>query len=585
MALTERPLVAGQDDALASAAGQAPGTAPRARPERRVAINSGLLLAAYGFQSLISLVIVGLVARYLGQAGLGRYAYVISFIELVIAFIDLGMSRIEVREISRHLATAGRYSSAVFTLRLLFTLAGMVAVGVIAGQSGDQELWLAIMVYYAAQTLYLLGDVYSSVFHGFQRMEYQFWGLSISQVFLLLFTVGVIWLNAGLVALFAARLAANAIKVVFVWWFAERRFAKTRFLWSVIPGAILGLRNLSAATRLRLLGQRAGQASVDGAAAQSRPEAQASSRWEDARLTWRMLVDSAPVGFSLVLRSYIWRGGIVLAVLWLGQEQGDMVNGVLYGPLRVIQQMRIIPAAIAGAMLPVFSNRAVDRLDEFDAAFAKSVKLFTAISLVLTMAFAFLADPTVTLLLGDSVDLQGAAQVLVVLGAVVALYFLNWLYGVTLVALGRQRLEAIGLAIGLVVGLAVAYASIRPLGALGISLSILSAEGVFFVIGTVAMWPHFHWQRLAPALSKIFLACAASGLVFAGGHLLWTRFFASPPGSTAAGSSLNALVELVVVGASGLAACAAMLLLLRTFDADEMTGIKAMVPKLRRGRA
>ena len=43
------------------------------RPERRVAINSGLLLLAFGFQALISLVLVGIVARYLGQAGLGRY--------------------------------------------------------------------------------------------------------------------------------------------------------------------------------------------------------------------------------------------------------------------------------------------------------------------------------------------------------------------------------------------------------------------------------------------------------------------------------------------------------------------------------
>jgi O-antigen/teichoic acid export membrane protein len=45
-----------------------------------------LLLLAYGFQALVSLVIVGILARYLGQAGLGRYAFIISFIELFTAF-------------------------------------------------------------------------------------------------------------------------------------------------------------------------------------------------------------------------------------------------------------------------------------------------------------------------------------------------------------------------------------------------------------------------------------------------------------------------------------------------------------------
>ena len=72
-----------------------------ARPERRVAINSGLLLVAFSFQAVVSLIMVGIVARYLGQAGLGRYAYVVSFIELFIALVDMGMNRILVREVSR----------------------------------------------------------------------------------------------------------------------------------------------------------------------------------------------------------------------------------------------------------------------------------------------------------------------------------------------------------------------------------------------------------------------------------------------------------------------------------------------------
>jgi O-antigen/teichoic acid export membrane protein len=50
------------------------GEAVDARPERRVAVNSGLLLVAFSFQAAVSLVIVSIVARYLGQTGLGRYA-------------------------------------------------------------------------------------------------------------------------------------------------------------------------------------------------------------------------------------------------------------------------------------------------------------------------------------------------------------------------------------------------------------------------------------------------------------------------------------------------------------------------------
>jgi O-antigen/teichoic acid export membrane protein len=543
------------------------------RPERRVAINSGLLLAAYGFQAVVSLVVVGLVARYLGQAGLGRYGFVISFIELFIAFIDLGMSRILVREISRDPTEADSYTSAIWTLRLILSVAAMVVVAIAASGSGDRELWLAIMVYYLAQTLFLLGDVYNSVFHGFQRMEYQFWGVNLSQVLLLAFTVGVIWLDLGLVALFGARLAANGVKLVYVWWISHRRFARASMLWGVLPGAWAGLWSLPGALRLRL--QQGPARALAWVEERGRRLGQA---WRDTTLSWHMLVESIPVGISLILRSYIWRAGIVLTVVWLGQQQGDLVNGLLYGPLRVVQQMRIVPAAFAAAMLPVFSNRALDRLDEFDSAFAKSIKLFAAISLLIALAFTFLADPIVQLLLGGEIDLVGAARVLALLGWVIVIFFPNWLYGVTLVALGRQKLETVGLALGLAAGYVVARAIIPRDGALGVSLAILASEGVFFVIGTAAMWRHFRWRQLAPSLVKILVACGGAGAVFALGHRLWQQ-----TAGTSLGSTLSALLELAVVGSLGLLVFGGLLWLLRTFDEEEMEGIRAMV-RPNRGR-
>lgn len=546
------------------------------RPERRVALNSGLLLAAYGFQAVVSIVIVGLVARYLGQAGLGRYGFAISFIELFIAFIDLGMNRILVREISRDLKGADRYTSVIWTLRLLLSMLVIVIVGVAAWGNGDSQLWWAIMVYLLAQVLFLLGDVFNSVFHGFQRMEYQFWGVNLSQVLLLGLTVAVIWLDWGLVALFGARLVANGIKLVYVWWVSRRRFARARFLAGLLPGAWQSLRSLPRVWQIvRREGRKQARAYLK---AQGR---QWGERWQQARLAWYMLVESVPVGISLVLRSYIWRGGVVLTVLWLGQQQGDLVNGLLYGPLRVVQQMRIVPTSIAAAMLPVFSNRAVNRLDEFDSAFAKSIKLFTAISVLIALAFTLLARPMVTLLLGRNIDLVGAAQVLALLGWVSVIYFPNWLYGVTLAALGRQRMETLGLALGLASGYLLARWAVPRWEALGVAAAVLVAEGAFFVVGTVAMWQHFRWRTLLPSLGKITLACAAAGLVFGLTDQVWLRLGAANSGL---GSAVSALIELIVAGGLGLVAFGAALWLLRTFDRDEQEAIKAML-RLRGGRS
>lgn len=546
------------------------GDAGSARPERRVAINSGLLLVAFSFQAAVSLVMVGIVARYLGQAGLGRYAYVVSFIELFIALVDMGMNRILVREVSRNEAEADRLTSAIWTLRALLALLVMVIVGVMAAQSGDRELWLAVMVYYVAQVVFLMGDVFGSVFQGYQRMEYQFWGINIAQISLLALTLLVVWLNWGLVALFAVRLVSNGLRLAYLWWSSVNRgYARASFMPETVRGGWIAVRGSPAVLLTwRREGKEAARAALYALGEKM------GAAWQNAVLAWHMLVESLPVGVSLLLRSYIWRAGIVLTVLWLGQAQGDLVNGVLYGPLRAVQQLRIIPAAFAGAMLPVFSNRVGARQDEFDSAFAKSLKLFLAISLLIGLAFTFLADPLVELLLGESIDLGTAAAVLALLGWVIVLYFPNWLYGVTLVALGRQKLETLGLLLGTIVGLAVAYLAIPAFEAMGVVYAIFAAEGVFFIVGTTAMWRHFHWRSLLPSLLRIVLAGALTGVVFLLGDLLFQRLQAV--GIVPAGT-VGAILEVLAVGLAGLIGFAGALILLGAFDEDEKESIQAML--------
>lgn len=539
------------------------------RPEQRIAINSGLLLLAYGFQALVSLAIVGIVARYLGQAGLGRYALIISFIELFTAIVDMGMNRILVREIAKNEHGATRLTSAIWTLRLLLSLAVFAVVALLAISNGDRYIWLATMAFFIAQVVYLLGDVFAAMFQGYQRMEYSFWSILIAQVVLLLATLGVVRLDLGLLALFLVRILANGARLIYLWWSSVRQgYATAHLMPAVVTGAAVVLRGLPDALATRRRSGREAARSQISALGQ-----RLVKHWDDATLAWHLFVESLPVGISLLLHGYIWRAGVVLTVLWLGQEQGDLVNGVLYGPLRAVQQMHIVPAAFAAALLPALSHRVATRMDEFDAAFAKSIKLFTAISLLIALGFTFLADPMVKLLLGEDIDLAAAAQALAWLGWVIVFYFPNWLYSVTLVALGRQKIETLGLALGLAAGLAVAWWAIPRYQAMGVVYGILAAEGVLFVVGTAAMWTHFHWRAILPSLAKLALACGLSGLIFLVGDRVWLALINAgilPQGG------LSALLEIVVVGSAGLAGFAAAVLLLRTFDANEWEGIRLM---------
>ena len=103
---------------------------------------------------------------------------------------------------------------------------------------------------------------------------------------------------------------------------------------------------------------------------------------------------------------------------------------------------------------------------------------------------------------------------------------------------------------------------------------ILTAEAVLFAVGTAVMWRHFHWRRLLPSLIKLIAACGLTGLVFLLGDRVWTAL-------TQAGvmpqGTMGAVLEILAVGALGLAMFVAAVLLLRTFDANEREGIRLML--------
>ena len=97
-----------------------------------------------------------------------------------------------------------------------------------AAGDGDRYLWLATMAFFMAQVIYLLGDVFAAAFQGYQRMEYTFWSIIIAQVLMLVLTLIVVWLDLGLIALFAARIVANGARLAYLWWISRSKASPRR---------------------------------------------------------------------------------------------------------------------------------------------------------------------------------------------------------------------------------------------------------------------------------------------------------------------------------------------------------------------
>ncbi|NLE76711.1 MAG: flippase [Chloroflexi bacterium] len=474
---------------------------------QRIAVNSALLFYANVLTSGVSLVLVAVLARYLGTAGFGRYGYVISFNELLVVLSELGLSKILVREVAQEPNRTADHLSMAWTLRLLLSGLVLAIVFLSTGGQTEPQLRTAIWVYAGSQLIFNLTELFLSVFRAYQRMELQALVVTVAQVLILALTLGAVALKLDLVWVFAAALAANAARFFLGWAVVARRFAPLRL-----------------------------------------------SR--DGRGMGSMFWESAPVGISLLLRRYIWRGGVVLLAAW----QGDMAAGILYGPLRIVEQMRIVPMSLVGSILPMLANRARRSPEEFGRGLEKSLKVFMVLSLLLAVTLTFLAEPIVQVVLGE--ELRESAGTLRLLGWAVVFTFPNLLFGTALTAVGRQTWETVGLALGLAVGYLAMRLSMPAGGALAVCWGILAAEGTFLALGLAATRRYLDWRRLAPFGGKAAVAAAAAAGVF----LL--------------GRELHFLLQLTLGPLTfGLA-----LLALRALEPDEWETLGAMLPGALRRR-
>jgi len=89
---------------------------------RKIAYNVVVSSISKILSTVLALVAIGLITRYLGQGGFGNYATVLAFLSFFSAIADLGLNSASTREISRPGANEEYIIGNVFSLRIIISL-------------------------------------------------------------------------------------------------------------------------------------------------------------------------------------------------------------------------------------------------------------------------------------------------------------------------------------------------------------------------------------------------------------------------------------------------------------------------------
>ncbi len=404
---------------------------PAAQPAaRRIKLNSIWLLLTRLITQAQLVVFTVLVARSLGVAGFGQYAFVAALIFLGNVATTFGTDTLLIREVARTRQANDGLIPAALWLQLALSVAWLVIIlwGASAFSGQSTEVVLALKVYSLSLIPLAFFTVFTAVLRAHERMD----------LYLLLnglvafIQLGGAWLvlqhSGNLLSLVIALNVVQLIAAVSAGLLCRIGLATFHFNWLV--------------TRSRLV--------------------------QVARLAW-------PFALLSVLAVIYQR----LGVLMLSTLGTDAQVGGFAAAARVIEPLKMLHFAVLGALLPALARLTMqaDDLRQTQAAariFRRSLLLLLAFSTVAALALIGLAQSIVPLLFGGGY--AESVPVVQILAVSLIPYTVSACLSVRLVTQGKERRLLWATVIGLSAAGLLNRGLIPGYGSIGAALTVVGSE-------------------------------------------------------------------------------------------------------------
>lgn len=340
----------------------------------RIAYNVAFNAAAKILSTVLALVIIGFITRYLGKDGFGNYATMLTFFALFNAFGDLGLQSVAAREISRKNADESAIMSNLLTLRIITSFIVLLIAPTIVFFLPYE--WLP----YSSSLKYAI--VIAGVAFVFSSVSMTLNG--IFQKHLSMDKVATVELGSKLLQL---------VVILFV--------IRNDFGFIGISFALLGYMASNALVVFWL----------------SRSYFSFSPRFDFAY--WKsFLKQSVPIGIaSIVTFSYLKADTILLSTL---KTAGDV--GIYNVAYKVIENLIFFPAMVVGLVLPILARFSHSEQSLFDMVANKTFKVFLILVIPLVIG-AFSLAPNIVSMIGGSGFPESSLILRILIFALACIFF------------------------------------------------------------------------------------------------------------------------------------------------------------------
>lgn len=351
---------------------------------KQIAKNTIYQVIGKGLGTVLGLVTVGLMTRYLGTVGFGYYTTIVAFAQFFAVLSDFGLQMVASQLLAHPQSDQQRIFGNIFAWRLVCSVI-FLAIAVGAAWLSPYPLIVKEGILLVVFSFFFtsLQSVFISLFQKHLNMAETAVAEIIGRVILLLGVIGAVFGQLNLLWIILAFSIANLGNFIYLYFKAHRY------------------------VRPRLYFDRPTWVKI----------------WH---LAWPLAIT---IGLSLI---YFRADTLVLA--WFRPQSEVGIYGATYKVLEVLIQF---PFLFLGLMLPLFVKfLALDRR-AFATAFQKSFDFLTILILPMIFSILVLGEPIMVFIAGPEFLISG--QLLKILIVAAAMIYWSALFGYGIVALGLQK--------------------------------------------------------------------------------------------------------------------------------------------------
>lgn len=347
--------------------------------------NSAWLLVGEISDKILSYLLIIILARMLGDVGLGEYSFVFAAAQTAFLLADVGVGDYIVREISRHPERTKELFSNAVSLKFILNLAGFLAIIVFISVIPKQNhVYISMLILSSRLALQYFGSLFEVVFQSRNQMQYITGGQIVERTTALILGAYFLLTGKGLVILFAGLLVAYVLKFIYQGFF---------FLKNVgfIPPSI------------------------------------------NIQTMKEIIFGGIPMWLIGVFAMIYFRIDIIMLSLMVG----DQVVGWYSAAYKLIDALNFIPYIIFVSTFPSMSRLFLEDKELLLTLLNRVIRYLIYLSLPITTGTIILSDRILKFIYGGQFNNSSVAlQILIVAEALV---FVTFILAMTLKSIGREK--------------------------------------------------------------------------------------------------------------------------------------------------